>query len=240
MDRNSNTYTFIFSILMVVVIGTALVYAATSLAPIQSKNVEQEKMQNILATIGITTDRPGAPAKYEKYIEKELVLNNKGEVVEGKNAFEVDLAKELDKPADEQLFPLYIANVDGEKFYIIPLRGAGLWNAIWGYISLKGDFNTIAGATFDHAGETPGLGAEIVKDWFSKMYVNEKVFDADGNLVGVSAVKGYSQPNNNEDNKVDSISGATITSDGVSAMIAERLQHYLAYFKQQENFNVGN
>ena len=240
MDRNSNTYTFIFAIIMVIVVGTALAYTATSLAPLQSKNVLQEKMQNILATIGIESDREGAPAKYEKYIEKALVLNNKGEVKEGMDAFSVDLAKELDKPVEEQSFPLYIANVDGKKFYIIPLRGAGLWDAIWGYVSLKEDINTIAGATFDHKGETPGLGAEITKPYFSQKFTNEKIFDADGNLVGVSVVKGYTDAGNKDDNKVDSISGATITSVGVSNMISERLKHYLAYFKKQGNFNAVN
>ncbi|HET8808686.1 MAG TPA: NADH:ubiquinone reductase (Na(+)-transporting) subunit C [Flavobacteriaceae bacterium] len=240
MDRNSNSYTFIFSIVMVIVVGSALAYAATSLAPLQSKNVKQEKMQNILATVGIETDRTGAQAKYEKYIEKEIVLNNKGEIVENREAFNVDLAKELDKPVDEQVFPLYVANVEGKKYYIVPVRGSGLWDEIWGYISLESDLNTVAGATFDHAGETPGLGAEITKDWFGGMYVNEKIFDTEGNLVGIFSVKGYAQPNNNDDHKVDTISGATITSDGVTAMISERFAHYVPYFKKQENFNVGN
>lgn len=240
MDRNSNAYTFIFAAIMVLVVGTALAYTAISLQPEQAKNVRQEKMQNILATVGIKTTREEAPAKYEEYIEKELVLNNQGEVLEGKEAFNVDLAKELDKPAEEQVFPLYIANVEGRKFYIIPLRGSGLWDAIWGYISLESDVNTIAGATFDHAGETPGLGAEITKNYFSQKFVNEKVFDENGNLVGVSVVKGYTDAGNKDDNKVDSISGATITSVGVSNMIQERLKHYLAYFKTLENFNVAS
>lgn len=238
MDRNSNTYTFIFAIIMVIVIGTGLAYTAISLAPIQNKNIRQEKMQNILATVGIESTRNEAPEKYKKYIEKEFVINNKGEVQEGQDAFQIDLSKEMSKPADEQVFPLYVANIDGKKYYIIPLRGNGLWNAIWGYISLEGDYDTVAGATFDHAGETPGLGAEIVKDWFSDMYKNEKIFDSQGNLVGILSVKGYSQPENNDDNKVDTISGATITSNGVSAMIVERLKHYLPYFKKQEDFNI--
>lgn len=238
MDRNSNVYTFIFAIVMVVLVAAALAYTATSLKPLQNENVRQEKMQSILATIGIETTRENAPENYKKYIEKGIALNNQGEVVEGRDAFQVNLAEEMSKPVDEQVFPLFVANVEGKKYYIIPLRGAGLWNAIWGYLSLEGDFNTIAGATFDHAGETPGLGAEITKDWFSNMFKNEKIFDSQGNLVGVATVKGYSQPENNDDNKVDSISGATITSDGVSAMISERLKHYLPYFKKQENFNV--
>lgn len=240
MNRNSNTYTFIFAIVMVVVMGTGLAYTAYSLAPLQHANKMQSKMQNILATIGISVDRTEAKAKYEKYIKKELVLNNKGEVVEGVHAFDVDLAKELDKPADEQRFPLFVAEVEGEKFYIIPLRGSGLWDAIWGFIALKGDLNTVAGASFDHAGETPGLGAEIAKDWFGNMFKSERIFDAEGNFIGISAVKGYTQPNNNKDHKVDTISGATITSDGVSAMIQERLKHYLPYFKSLENFNVAS
>lgn len=225
---------------MVVIVGTALAYAAVSLQPLQAKNVRQEKMQSILATVGVETTRDQAPAKYEEYIEKELVLNNEGEVVEGKVAFDVDLAKELDKPAEEQVFPLYVANVEGKKYYIIPLRGSGLWDAIWGYISLESDVNTIAGATFDHKGETPGLGAEITKPYFEQKFVDEKVYDESGNLVGVSVVKGYSQPNNHDDHKVDIISGATITSVGVSDMIQERLKHYQAYFKTLESSNVAS
>lgn len=240
MNTNSNAYTFIFAAIMVLVIGSTLAYTAISLQPIQQKNVEQEKMQSILATVGIETVREEAPQKYEEFIEKELVLNNKGEVLEGESAFDVDLASELDKPVDEQRFPLYIANIDGEKYYIIPLRGNGLWNAIWGYMSLEGDINTIAGTTFDHAGETPGLGAEITKEYFTQKFVDEKVFDENGNLVGVSVVKGYTDLNNKDDHKVDIISGATITSVGVSDMIQERLKHYLAYFKTLENFNVAS
>lgn len=238
MDTNSNSYTFIFSIIMVILVGSGLAYTATSLKGLQDKNVLEEKMQSILATIGIETERADAPAKYEEYIESALVLNNSGEVVEGVDAFAVDLNKEMDKAVEEQVFPLYVANVEGEKYYIIPLYGAGLWNAIWGYVSLKEDMNTISGASFDHAGETPGLGAEITKEYFTQRFVDEKIFNASGNLVGVSVVKGYTGGNNKDDNTVDIISGSTITSTGVSNMIAERLQHYLPYFEKQENFKV--
>src|SRR5690606_1153492 len=124
----------------------------------------------------------------------------------------------------------------GEEYYIIPLRGNGLWNAIWGYVSLKSDANTIAGTTFDHAGETPGLGAEIIKPFFEERFVDEKVFDENGNLVGVSVVKGYTDAGNKNDHTVDIISGATITSVGVSNMIQERLKHYKTYFKSLDNF----
>lgn len=236
---NTNGYTFMFSIIMVIVVASVLAFTATSLQPTQRENQRQEKMQSILATIGIETDRPGAEELYDQYIVEELSLREDGSVDEDVDAFTVDLAKELKRPVDEQVFPLYVANVDGEKYYIVPLRGNGLWNAIFGYISLKDDVNTIKGATFDHLGETPGLGAEITKEWFKESFTDEKIFDDSGNLVGVSVVKGNNDTSNKDDNKVDAISGATITGDGVSDMISERLQRYLPYFEQEKDIKVA-
>jgi len=236
---NSNGYTFMFAVILVVVVASVLAFTATSLQPTQRENVRQEKMQNILATVGIETDRPGAEELYNQYIVEELALDQNGKVDESKNAFEVDLAKELKKPVEEQIFPLYIAEVEGKKYYVLPLRGNGLWNAIFGYISLEDDVNTIKGATFDHLGETPGLGAEITKEWFKKSFEEEKIFDGSGNLVGVSVVKGNIDASDKEDNKVDAISGATITGDGVSDMISERLKRYLPYFEQQQDIKVA-
>lgn len=236
---NTNSYTFIFAIIMVVVVGVVLAFAATSLQPRQYENMRQEKMQNILATVGVETDRAGAEALFEQYIKEQLVLNNDGQEKEGVNAFDVDLAKELKKVDTEQNYPLYIAEVDGETYYIIPLRGAGLWNAIFGYIALQDDVNTIKGAVFDHLGETPGLGAEITQEWFRERFTDEKIFNENGELIGVSVVKGNSSTSK-DDNKVDAISGATITGDGVSDMISERLQHYLPYFKSKTELNVAS
>lgn len=236
---NSNSYTFIFAIIMVVVVGVVLAFAATSLQPKQYENARQEKMQNILGTVGIQTDRAGAEEKFKEYIKEQIVLDNQGQIKEGVNAFGVDLAKELKRSPDEQNFPLYIAEVEGETYYIIPLRGAGLWNAIFGYIALQDDVNTIKGAVFDHLGETPGLGAEITQEWFRQRFTDEKIFDENGELIGVSVVKGNSS-SSKDDNKVDAISGATITGDGVSDMISERLQHYLPYFKSKTDVNVAN
>ena len=117
-----------------------------------------------------------------------------------------------------------------------------MWNAIWGYIALKEDKNTIQGAVFDHTGETAGLGAEITQQWFQDRFVDEKVFDNSGTLVGISVSKTNNDPNDTdkEDHEVDAISGATITGDGVSAMILERLQHYLPYFKKDETAIASN
>ena len=235
---NTNSYTFIFAIVMVVVVGSVLAYAATSLQPLQYENMRQEKMQKILATVGIETERAQAEELYNEVIVEELVLNNEGEVKEGVDAFDVDLAKELDLIPDEQNFPLYIAEVEGVNYYIVPLRGAGLWNAIFGYIALKDDVNTIKGAVFDHLGETPGLGAEITQEWFRKRFEEERIFDEEGNFIGVSVVKGYSSEAK-DDHMVDSISGATITGDGVSNMISERLRHYIPFFKTRTDMELA-
>lgn len=236
---NTNGYTFMFAIIMVLVVAIALAFTATTLQPIQNENVRQEKMQNILATVGIETERSEAEAKYNDYIVETVALREDGSIAEDADAFTVDLAKELKKPVDEQLFPLYIANVEGAKYYIIPLRGKGLWNAIFGYVSLKDDVNTIKGVVFDHIGETPGLGAEITQVWFRERFADEKIYDGSGNLIGVSVVKGNVGPSNKDDNKVDAISGATITGNGVSDMISERLQHYLPYFNEQKGIKVA-
>ncbi|GAA0873229.1 Na(+)-translocating NADH-quinone reductase subunit C [Gangjinia marincola] len=240
MNTNSNGYTFFFAVAMVLVVAATLAFTATSLQERQYENVRLEKMQNILMTVGVETDREGAEALFNQYITQQVSLNPDGSIDEEVNAFELDLAKELKKPIEEQHFPLYVADIEGKNYYIIPLRGAGLWNAIWGYISLKDDINTIKGATFDHLGETAGLGAEITQMWFRKRFEDERIFDESGALAGVSVIKGYKGGNAKDDNAVDAISGATITGDGVTDMITERLEHYLPYFKKQPTFKVAS
>lgn len=236
MNRDSNAYTFIFATLMVLVVASALAFTASSLKNLQASNVRKEKMQNILATIGVETDREQAEILYNQYITGELSLTSGGDLDQEVNAFEINLNNELKKPVNEQRFPLYEASVEGEKYYIVPLRGAGLWNAIWGYIALEEDKNTIKGAVFDHVGETAGLGAEITQEWFQNRFLGEKVFDKDGNLVGINVSKTNNDPKDldKDDHEVDAISGATITGDGVTNMILERLNHYLPYLKTAE------
>ena len=237
MNRDSNAYTFLFAGIMVLVVASSLAITASSLKDIQAENVRKEKMQNILSTIGIQTDREQAETLYNKFITEQLSLKTDGSVDTESNAFEIKLNNEIKKPVLDQRFPLYRASVDDESYYIVPLRGAGLWDAIWGYIALKEDKNTIKGAVFDHKGETAGLGAEITQQWFQDRFVDEKIFDTDGNLVGISVSKTNNDPNDSDkdDHEIDAISGATITGDGVTDMIKERLQHYLPYFQKESS-----
>ncbi|MFC2127667.1 NADH:ubiquinone reductase (Na(+)-transporting) subunit C [Bacteroidota bacterium] len=234
MDKNSNAYTFIFAIIMVTLIAGLLAFTAESLKPLQEKNVKAEKMQKILSTIGVEVSRDEADASFSKYIKQQLALKADGSVDADVDAFALSLKKEL-KKGDAQRFPLYVAQKEGKTFYVVPLYGAGLWDAIWGYVALDGDKNTIIGANFGHKGETPGLGAEITTDWFQAQFAGKSLlkdaaagFEAN-NFVSVKVVKGGAKVG--DAHGVDAISGGTITSDGVSIMLQERLARYLPYFK---------
>lgn len=242
MDRDSNLYTFLFATIMVFVIAIVLAYTSQSLKGLQKENIRKEKMQNILSTVGVITNREGAEELYDKYIEEQIAVQNDGSINPAIDVFnDIKLVLELRKSPENQNFPLYVANIDSERFYIIPIRGNGLWNAIWGYISLKEDLNTVKGVVFDHAGETAGLGAEITQDWFKERFINEKLFDSDNNLMGITVSKTNNDPNNEdkEDFEVDAISGATITGDGVSDMIKERLEHYVPYLNTQRSKSIA-
>ncbi|MGB0177699.1 MAG: NADH:ubiquinone reductase (Na(+)-transporting) subunit C [Owenweeksia sp.] len=232
LDVNKNSYTFMFAAIMVVVVAALLSFAATSLKPMQDENVEREKMQNILASIGVEVERDGAEEKYKEYIKQELVIRN-GKVEEGVDAFTVEMSKEVAKPAQERNAPLYVASKEGQTYYIIPLRGKGLWGPIWGYISLSEDANTVYGAVFDHKGETPGLGAEIVTPMFSEQFHEKKILNADKELVSIEVRKGDASG----EYQVDGISGGTITSQGVQDMIEDNMD---AYFPFLLNFNSGS
>lgn len=231
MDKNSNAYTFIFAIIMVTLIAGLLAFTATSLKPLQEKNVKAEKMQKILSTIGVEVSRDEADASFSKYIKEQLSIKIDGAVDANSNAFTLNLKNEYKKKDDDasKRFPVYIAEKDGKTFYVVPLYGAGLWDAIWGYVALGEDKNTIVGVNFDHKGETPGLGAEITTGWYQAQYTGKKILDENNNFVSVDAIKGGAKPG--DAHGVDAISGGTITSVGVNDMMKNRLKFVQSYFK---------
>ena len=229
MDRNSNAYTFLFAIIMVIVLGASLAFIAESTKEARKRNVELEKKQNILSAIGVNVDRDQAELDFDTYIKKQLTVKSDGSIDTLVNAFTIELKKEVKRATEDQSLPLYIAEKDGKTYYIVPLYGAGLWDAIWGYIGLDSDENTIIGAVFDHKGETAGLGAEINQSWYEDQYIGDKIMDENGNFVSVKAIKGGTPLSNLHG--VDAISGGTITSDGVTDMVEERLARYIPYFK---------
>ena len=168
----------------------------------------------------------------------QLVLNMQGEEVgtdgvlahghKGGKAEDVDMAKERKRPEPERLLPLFIFTSGGEKYYIVSVRGSGLWDEIWGNIALEEDLTTIAGAAFDHKAETPGLGAEIKDNpAFPAEFIGKKIYNTDGTYTSVIVRKGGAS---NDRNEVDGISGATITGNGVTEMMQRGIKYYEPFF----------
>lgn len=246
----TNRYIFTYATIMILIVAAILATVSNLLSPFQDRNIEIEKIKNILSVAKVLdTDKKYKPEEiynlYYTTISYEVIVNNKGEVLnnveipedgniaEGADrAFNIDMAKEIKKSADEQRLPVFIANIDGKSQYIIPLRGKGLWGPIWGFFSIDNDGNTLLGANFGHKGETPGLGAEIDKPKFGDLFIGKKIFDENGEFKSIIVVKGGASPD--DLHGVDAISGGTITSNGVTQMISDNLKGYEKYFKNLE------
>jgi Na+-transporting NADH:ubiquinone oxidoreductase subunit C len=250
MDTNSNSYTISFAAFVVTIIAVLLTLTVIVLKPYQIKNIRQEKMTDIMYTIGLNNDaliekakKEGVELNYdqiEKYFNasftKQYALKADGSNDENVSAFDLKLKAELKKKAEDQHYPIFIAETNEGKYYVLPLRGKGLWDDIWGYIAFEEDLNTVKGVKFGHKGETPGLGAEITKQWFENQFIGEKIFDKDGTFKGITLLKGNNDPKNTDkdDHEIDAISGSTLTSNGVTNMIQERLKHYLPFFEKNK------
>jgi len=232
MNVNKNSYTIGFASVMVIIVAALLAYTSISLTPFQDRNIELEKKQNILQSVGVEVERDHSEIPYGQFIKEELILDDRGNVLEG-SAFDVDLGVEVKKNIADQKLPLYISILDdSSRCFIIPLRGKGLWGPIWGYIALKEDVNTVFGAVFAHSSETPGLGAEINQSFFQEPFRDKKIFNSDDEFVSITVIKGGAPDGSMH--AVDGISGGTITSDGVTDMIKERVSRYLPYIEKNK------
>jgi Na+-transporting NADH:ubiquinone oxidoreductase subunit C len=235
MDKNSNSYTFLFAITVIVVVGASLAAVAIGLKPLQQANDEIKKKMEILGALNIECTRDNAVEMFNKYIDTtaSIVLNSEGQEIPG-DPFSVDHKKEYkDKTLDpkDRQYPLIVANIDGETRYVIPMVGSGLWGPIWGNIAIKADMSSISGAKFNHKGETPGLGAEIVQKFYYSQYESESISE-NGVYTKIKSVKDGS---GNEPHKIDGITGGTITSKGVEEMVDRTLQVYVKYFATKTN-----
>ncbi len=228
MNKQGNTYTFLYSVILVVVVAALLSIVSLSLQPRQDENRQNEKRQNILSAIHVTSTAENSAELFNKYIKEQFILNAKGEKIDGK-AFDVDIAKEYKKASDKRQLPVFVANIDGTDKYILPIYGAGLWGPIWGYISLDDNKTTVYGTFFDHQGETPGLGAEITTPGFNEQFKSKEIFSGN-ELTSIHIIKGGNASGTNE---VDAISGGTITSKGVEAMLKNYLTYYEPFLKQR-------
>ncbi|MEE9460909.1 MAG: NADH:ubiquinone reductase (Na(+)-transporting) subunit C [Bacteroidales bacterium] len=241
MKSFSNTYIFVFSTVMVMLVATLLSFVAEQLKPFQEKNIEIEKKLDILHSVGIARDLDDVKDKdiyveeaYDKNITKSFAINPEGELKADVEAFKINLKAELAKSSEDRNLPVFVyVDEDGKEIHILPLQGKGLWGPIWGYISLEEDLTTIYGAIFAHSKETPGLGAEINTDWYQAQYLGKKIFDDAGEFTSVRVVKGGADPD--DPHAVDAISGGTITSVALQEMMEECLGNYETYFKTKSN-----
>ena len=241
-NTDSNVYTVLFATGMVLVVGTLLAFLASSLKDKIAENKRIEKQQNILYAMGINENDESSVEfvsknivgeEFDKYITKQLVITGTT-AVEDDKAYLIDLKKEQTLAKDknyQRRLPLFVGNKDGKEFYIVPVRGKGLWDAIWGYVALDNQL-IVQGVYFDHAGETPGLGSNIKERFFMDDFKGEHIMD-DGLFKGISVSKSNADPKNLDktDFEVDAIAGSTITGDGLAAMLKKDLKMYVPYLK---------
>lgn len=234
MNTNKNSYTIIYTVVLVAIVATVLAFVSSALKQRQLTNIAVEKQQSILRCAGLAEGVKTAPDK-NAYIQKEfaqrlkaaLVIDLKGNVrSKDTTDFASSKAFKLEPSEQHELLPVFICKTDKGPVQIISCYGAGLWGPIWGYIAVKEDLKSLAGALFDHKSETPGLGGEIVTDKFRNQFIDKIIFDGQ-NFTPVKVVKGGAKDAMHE---VDALSGATITSTAVQAMLEEWLGYYKPYF----------
>ncbi|MEG0725668.1 MAG: NADH:ubiquinone reductase (Na(+)-transporting) subunit C [Mucinivorans sp.] len=235
MNKNSNIYIILYSTILVVVVAAVLAYASISLKPYQEANIRVEKMGAILGSIGQGQEVETSPLGKDKYIEQQYSkyivssysVDAAGDMVQGADAFK-SLNNVKQVFADKKAFPVFEAQLDdGQKLYVFALSGAGLWGPVWGYIALNDDCATVYGVKFDHKSETPGLGAEIATTVFADQFRGKQLFEND-QFRPVQLTKGAGSSKDNP-YAVDGISGGTLTSNGVSAMLKNCLTDYLPF-----------
>jgi Na+-transporting NADH:ubiquinone oxidoreductase subunit C len=276
IDKEGNGYTMIFAIIMVVVVGGVLAFVASTLKPIQQENVKNEKMQNILQSIGIketaSVSRDEAGSIFNKYVKKRIILDYDGNVLhelsnedpikpaarkmkDQTDAFNVDVRKyyndltglmkrypeggtEYEAALKEKgiVYPLFVCENEGKEFYITYFSGKGLWDDIWGYISLQEDGRTINGSVFDHKGETPGLGSKITEPTFNNDFLGKVITNEEGEYRPIKVLKpGLKR----KEYQVQGLSGATFTHVGVEEMMERSLAVYHKYLKSNTSSSTN-
>ena len=246
MNTSSNGYVMGFAIGVCVVISAALAMTANSLKPIQDEAAEFDRQKNVMMAAGlVAADDKRTVAELKKlYVDrvKEVVVNTKtGEVLAGKSSKdaaqlnkEADAADKADKTAASRFRVVATTLGDGGKLesVVLPISGKGLWSTIYGYLALEGNLDTVRGVTFYKHGETPGLGGECENPMWCAQWKGKSIRDAD-KLVGIKVKKGKVDPSIAEEkaHKVDGLSGATITSDGISRFVLADLTAFEGYLK---------
>ena len=233
MKTNSNSYTIIYSAVIVVIVAFLLAFVFQALKPMQDANVALDKKKQILNSLNIRDlSNEEADAKYKEVVIADEVIDEKGKIVEaGTQGGEKAGFKLESKDYKAGKLALYICKVNGSRKYVIPVYGMGLWGPISGYIALNEDKTTVYGAYFNHESETAGLGAEIKDNvaWQEK-FQGKKVFTSgDDKTIALGVEKNVTDPAT----QVDAVTGATLTSNGVRDMLHEALSKYLTFLNDK-------
>ena len=209
LDTNSNAYTVIYATIIVVIVAVMLALVSQVLSPRQEANRLLDQQKQILVALNQNYDNTDPAALYLSLVNDTIDVNGA---------------------------PVFVANIEGNTKYVLKLHGAGLWGGIGGYLALDADKNTIYGINFNHESETPGLGAEIVREKFRSQFPGKHIRNAAGEVVSVAVLKAGKVAEGQE--QVDALSGATITCDGVSTMIATNLAEYAEFLNEDSNVYV--
>ncbi len=241
-NKDSGGYIFMFAVIMTILLGAVLAFTSESLKEKQAAEREFERKKFILsAALGsetITTmakeNRQNVEDLYNNRVA-DYVVNNKGESIDGLSAKDVVVSKEYKLNEQERKLPVYTIKKEGEEeveYYVMPVFGYGLWDNIFGFVSLRSDLNTIQGVIFDHVGETPGLGARITEAAVQNRYIGKTIYAESGNLVSVDMQKGEGADYSNDPHKVNGLTGATITGVGVNNMMLAYMDLYQDFFNK--------
>lgn len=226
LNTNSNTYTVLYAAVMVVFVALLLAFTSQALRSTQKANEANDKRQQILRAVNVSVPAGEVEAKYNELIKEAFLVDADGQRTDG-DAF----AEEVEKAFARGVYPIFVATIDGQTKYILAMYGAGLWGPVWGYLSVNDDCNTVFGADFSHASETPGLGAEITSKAFSGQFLGKQLF-RDGVFKSIAVVKSGNKVEGQD--YVDGISGGTITSNGVNAMLRTSIGSYAQFLTTQK------
>ncbi len=230
MKTNSNSYTIVYAAVLVVIVAFLLAFVFQALRPAQEANVALDKQKQILYSLNIRgLQDQAAAAKYKEVVTADEIIDANGNVVDKGSKGGTAAGFKLNSGDFKAgKLAVYVCNVDGQTKYVIPVYGMGLWGPISGYIALNDDKSTIYGAYFNHESETAGLGAEIKDNQkWQEQFQGKKLFNgADRNAIAISVLK---KRDSNDPNSVDAVTGATLTSNGVTDMLHDCLGQYIKF-----------
>ena len=221
IDTNSNVYTIVYASVMVIIVAFMLAFVSSSLKPMQDANVENDTKGQILTSLNLDIDGMDVSSVFAEKVQDMIWNGTELVPYEGKfNSTYGSLIKEGE-------LHVFVASTDAGTKYVIPVTGRGLWGGLWGYVALNEDKQTIYGTYFYHESETAGLGSRIAERAFQNLFSNKPLFENGNNSeIALSVVKSGSAQSEYE---VNGITGATLTSNGVDAMIKNGLGAYITF-----------